>query len=151
MRKTFKFEKRGYESGSTPEEIEALKGLTYIIEDNIIYRSEPPVSTIFQEGIVFAEVDRITQDIPQYYLVIDLSDSEIPSTELKRYLKMKHSLLQDRIMHAAFVTSKNKIMSNMMRFILNPTLGNIPVTVHKSYDAALSYTRKLRQKNLQSK
>ena len=135
---TFKLENRAYHSDSTPEEIEALKALVYFIAEDIIVKKEPPVSSRFHQDLCYGKLKELSDTVDKKcYCVVDISETEPPSPEIRRILKEKNEQLASEFEHVCLVTGKSKIMNMLLKFILGPIMGEMPHSVYNSIDHAV--------------
>lgn len=143
---SFQFEKREYGEESTLEEIKSIEELVYKLDEKIIVQIETPISSVFQEKICHDKILEIMKDTPKFYLVINLIDSNNPSSEVKRFIKERYTQLQDRVLHVAIATGKNTIINNLLKFTMPAILKKIPGTIFKSMDEAINYVRDISNK-----
>ena len=112
-------ENRAYEPNSTPEEILALKDRVSFYDDEIVLYKETPVQTEFQLDICFKQIEDITSELSSFFLIIDLTEAQPPSANIRSLLRLKFMRLKDKLPYVALYTGKNFMLNLAAKFVLS--------------------------------
>jgi hypothetical protein len=104
---------------------------------------EIPVPTAFSIDLLLAKVGELTEQLDSFVLLIDLTEPEHPSPEVRLRLKTFFTTQKKKISTVAIWTGRNFMLNVAAKFVLSG-LGLRSVSVHKTKEQAFAHIR-LRQ------
>jgi len=129
-------EARPYGPDISTSERETLKAQVTLLDKNIIYWREAPVTTPYQIDVYAEKLIELTRELEDYYLLIDLTDTNRPSPEVLDRIRQVMST-QTKLRHAAVFTGKNFLLNVAAKFVLT-RIGFASFSIHKIRDEALA-------------
>lgn len=133
-------EARSYGEESSPEERNAIADRVSNITSDILLWREVPVPGLLSVELMERRVQELTQDLPAYARVVDLSSSALPDAKVRRRLNQMLAA-EDRLQHLGVFTHKNALINVALKFVLSGTSDKFSVSVCRSYDEALEACR----------
>jgi hypothetical protein len=132
-------EARPYGPESTEAEREALRNRVSQVGDRIVLFRAVPVPTPFQLDLCFDKIEQLTEGMRSFALVIDLTEGQRPSAEVRAYLRERFVRLT-RLAHTSLVVGPNFVLSVAARFVLRGA-GHGSLTIHRRREEALEAAR----------
>lgn len=132
-------EKRPYGEDSTEEEREAIAERVSLYSDGLIALRQMPVPTPFSLDLMWDRIREISQDMPSFSMMVDLSETSKPSDEVRTHLKKLFATI--RPAHVAAFTERNPILTKAASVIFGK-LGLSSYSVHRTRADALAELRK---------
>lgn len=132
----YKFEQRAYNEDSNEEEIQAIKNQVYALDDEIIFIKELPIVSIFSINLVFAEIEKLGQQMEEYGILIDIRETAKPDTQTRRAINTGFSKICESTEHVSFCTGQNIIVNTAARFVMYQTNLN-SFSIHKTIKASV--------------
>jgi hypothetical protein len=140
MRGTVEIEARPYGPGSSDAERQALRGRVSLLQDRLVLFRAVPVPTPFQLDLSFDRIEELTEGLPSFALIIDLTDGRRPSAEVRAHLRERFSRLK-RLCHTSVVVGPSFVLTVAARFVLRGAgLGSL--TFDRRYEGALEAARR---------
>jgi len=112
-----KIEARPYGPDITEEEREALRERVCMHSDDTVVWHQVPIQTIYQLDIFEEKMFELTQELENFYLLIDLTEAARPTAEIIDYLRKIMRKFQG-INHASVYTGKNFMLNIAAKFVL---------------------------------
>ena len=140
MKSIPKLERRPYGPDSSPEEITAIKNRIQLMEPDLIFYKEVPVMSAFQVSQFEERLHELTQELPAYRVLVDLSESSPPSAELRKLLQQMFAGLP-KIRRLSVYTEKNFIITVAARFVVRGFAGNMEKAVYRTREQAMQALR----------
>lgn len=132
-------EKRPYGEDSTAEEREAIAERVSVYSDGLIAVRQMPVPTLFSLDLMWNRIREISQDMPSFSMMIDLSETSRASGEVRAHLKKLFATISPG--HVALFTERNPFLTKAASVIFGK-LGLSSYSVHKTRAEALAELRK---------
>jgi hypothetical protein len=132
-------EQRPYGEDSTEEEREAIAERVSLYSDGLIAVRQMPVPTPFSLDLMWNRIREISQDMPSFSMMIDLSEASRPSDEVRAHLKKLFSTISPK--HVAAFTERNPILTKGASVVFGK-LGLSSYSVHRTRADALAELRK---------
>lgn len=120
---TFKFERKKYEgSAITPEIKQAIYNRVRKIDDHILRFDEIPVCSTETIKLMFERTNELLSLFDEKCgIIIDVSDTDVPESEVRRTINQGFRNICDQVSHVAFVTGKKKLFNTLLKFIMFQT------------------------------
>src|SRR5262245_39902898 len=115
---TVKFETRGYDHTSTPEQVEALRERVYLHSPGVVMYREVPVPTLFQLDVFQGKLTELTRSMDSYALLVDLTEAAPPTAEIRAHLRIAFSA-RTNIRICAVFTGRNFMLNVAAKFVLS--------------------------------
>jgi hypothetical protein len=128
-------EERPYGPDSTAEEIKAIRECICLYNDGIVMYKEVPVQSVFQLDLFMEKIREITTDLASFDMLIDLTEANRPSPEIRTHLKKCFNELE-KLRHVAVFTGQNFMLNIAAKFVLS-SCGIRSYSVHKKLEEAL--------------
>jgi hypothetical protein len=110
------------------------------LEDRLVLFRAVPVPTPFQLDLSFDRIEELTEGLPSFALIIDLTEGRRPNAEVRAHLRERFSRLK-RLCHTSIFVGPNFVLTVAARFVLRGAgLGSL--TFHRRYDDALEAARR---------
>ena len=132
-------EKRPYGEDSTEEEREAIAERVSVYSQDLIAVRQMPIPTPFSLDLMWNRIREISQDMPSFSLLIDLSEASKLSEEVREHLKKVFATISPA--HVAAFTERNPILTKVASVIFGK-LGLRSYSVHRTRADALAELRK---------
>lgn len=112
-------EDRKYHENSTVEEICLIKDSVCFIEGEkkIIFFNELPQASPFTINLIFDEIEKMTEGLSHYGILIDLSNSKRPDAVTRRAIIHRFRRLET-LTFCVICTGKNALINTALRFIM---------------------------------
>lgn len=134
-------EKKEYtRENSTAKDREALRGLVYLLEDDIIYYKEAPLMSEYQIDVVWGRIQEIVDPDKKYYIILDLVGAKPPKAKLRGPLKDWMNKVAPNFLMASVFTEKNKLINLVAKFVLSGS-GFPKFLIHKTKEEAMATIR----------
>ena len=104
--------------------------------DDIVFWKEGPQASVADFDAAFAKVAELTEDIRNYYLLVDLTSGVRPGSELRERLRQGFGAQVQKLVHVAVYTGNNAVMNISARFVF-ANLGLRSFSVHENREEAL--------------
>ncbi|MEM7155215.1 MAG: hypothetical protein AAF799_20370 [Myxococcota bacterium] len=124
---------------TTAEEAELIRGSMQKIEAGIIQWTEIPRHTRYSLGLVSQGLERQTQDMELFTMIIDLRRATMPTAVIRQAIR-EAIFSRDRLLHTAVFTGRNSVLNVVARLIMSQTICN-RYSVHRHRDEALNVAR----------
>jgi len=135
-----RIEARPYGPASSPEECAALQERLSLRESHVVVFRETPIQTTFSLDVIWTRLREMTAALPSYAMVIDLTEAERPSAEVRAHLRKLFASLTG-LERVAVFTGSNFLLNVAAKFVL-AGLVQKPVTVHRTLDEAMEVIRR---------
>jgi hypothetical protein len=132
-------EARPYGPESSEAELDALRNRVSLVEDGILLFRAVPVPTPFQLDLSFDEIEELTEGMSSFALIIDLTEGQRPSAEVRACLRERFSRLT-RLAHTSLFVGPSFVLTVAARFVLRGS-GHQSVTIHRRHEDALEAAR----------
>ncbi len=133
-------EARAYGPDCTPEERDALRNRVTLIESDVVLFFEVPVPSPYQLDIAWGRIGELTNHLPRFFLVVDLSVASRPKPEVRTHLK-NLILTRRQPAYTAIATEANFVLNVAARFVFASTgLRNFSIHRHRA-DAIAAIAR----------
>ena len=96
---------------------------------------ELPVQSIFQLDLFMEKVREITAGLNSFDMLVDLTEANRPSPEIRAHLKKRFNELE-KLRHVAVFTGQNFLLNIAAKFVLSGC-GIRSYSVHKKLEEAL--------------
>lgn len=137
---TIEIQAKAYDSSCSAEEKKAIQDRVSIYKDDIILYHEMPVPSAYQLELFMKKLDKLTHDLGQYNILVDLRETSPPEAELRAMLKEYFSQLRG-LKHFAACTGKNFIINLSAKFVI-ASFGIKSYSIHKTFEQALASIEK---------
>ena len=137
MIEEMEIEDREYGSGSTQEEIDAIKARVYLYKDDIIVFNQLPKVSAFSTQLLFEKVKICARDLNSFSLIIDISNSSRPNANYRAQIKKKFKALQ-KLKRVAVIAKKYSVLMVAARFI-STGVGLKEFVVRDNFEQALEF------------
>lgn len=132
-------EARPYGPESSEAERAALRRRVSWLEDGILLFRAVPVPTPFQLDLSFDKIEELTDGMSSFALIVDLTEGERPSAEVRAYLRERLSRLT-RLAHTSLFIGSSFVLTVAARFVLRGA-GHQSFSVHRRHEDALEAAR----------
>jgi hypothetical protein len=132
-------ESRPYGPESSEAERETLRNRVSLVEDRILLFRAVPVPTPFQLDLCFDKVEEIAAGMSSFALIIDLTEGQRPSAEVRAHLRERFLRLT-RLAHASVLVGPNFVLTVAARFVLRGAEHG-SLTFHRRHEDALEAAR----------
>ncbi len=141
---SYQLEHKYYHESEITEEVkEAILSRIEIVEPHIVYAKDLPIASPFTIKLMYDKFFEIAETYNKCGLIIDLSESKMPSAETRRMAQNESKKIHDHdIIHMSFVTGKNVFFNTALKFMFNQS-NPISFSIHTSYNQALSRVREV--------
>jgi hypothetical protein len=110
------FEARPYGPDSTEEEIKAIQDRVYLFKYDIVMFKELPVQSVFQIDLFFNKIAEIAANLEYFYMIIDLSEANRPSAEVRDHLK-KRAVELTNLKYVSIFTGGRLMLNIAAKFV----------------------------------
>jgi hypothetical protein len=132
-------EARPYGSESSEAEREALRNRVSLVENRILLFRAVPVPTPFQLDLSFDKIEELTARMSSFALIIDLTEGQRPSAEVRAHLRERFLRLT-RLAHTSLFVGPSFVLTVAARFVLRGA-GHHSFTIHRRHEDALEAAR----------
>jgi hypothetical protein len=126
---------RAYGPDSTAEEIQAIKDCIYMHSGRIMMYRELPVQSVFHLDLFESKMNELAQHLEHYDLLIDLTQAQPPSAQVRARLKKLFGG-QRLLRKTAVFTGRNFMLNVAAKFVLSGS-GLRSFSVHSTQEQAL--------------
>jgi len=131
---------RPYGPESTAEEIAAIKSRLTRLNAKVVQWEELPVQTAFTVNIMVEVIADVTKDMPEFYLLVDLSNASTPTQPVRAAL-VKSLVHLKSMKRVVCYTGRNFLLNVAAQFVLTAVLKS-DSWVYKTREDALKALEK---------
>lgn len=132
-------EARPYGPESSETERQALRDRVSVAADRVLLFRAVPVPTSFQLDLCFDRIEHLTAAMPDFALIIDLTEGRRPSAEVRAHLRERFSRLP-HLVHTSLFVGPSFVLTVAARFVLRGAGHRF--TIHRRYQEALETARR---------
>jgi hypothetical protein len=136
-----KLSRRAYGPESTPDEVTAIRQQIQPFAGDVIFYRELPVQSLFHLDLFEERLREMTRRMPMFALLIDLTEAEFPSAEIRTRLK-KMFLALPNLRAVAVFTGRNFLINTAAKYVLSGP-GMKPFSVHRTQEEAIAALSRL--------
>lgn len=113
-------------------------------QNRILFYREVPKPTKQSLTDNFKRVAKLAKDYEEFSLLIDLSNAERPSAEIRQHVSEKLGLFREKINHLAIYTGKNFILNMAVTFTFRK-VNLESYSIHKTLEEAEKAIEEIRK------
>jgi hypothetical protein len=126
---------RPYGPESTAEEIAAIKSRMTLLSPKVLQWEEMPVQTPFTVNIMIEAMAELSKDMPEFYLLVDLSKANTPTQPVRAALVKSMSNFKS-LTRIVCYTGRNFLLNVAAQFVLTAVMQS-NAWVYKTREDAL--------------
>ena len=134
-----------YDENSTPEDIEEVKNSVRLVNHDTILKKNPEKPTIFQVKLTFDEIEKLTEDLEFFFIIVSADRIKWPSVKLNRYSRKRYRQLGDKLVHVCIVSGYSPKSNLFLSFLVDVIFRKVSVSFHMNIKRAVNHQNMLKK------